>query len=346
MNNKLDINRNASTSAFGWEFQANAAIVLFIKNIERASGIRIEGAKEDIEIYLDDGNVIYGQAKANATNDPGRGASTRFNDALVTLAENVKATDCEQILYVTNDDYPLGKSLDYSVFHGGGFLLYDELTPDMRSFVSDKANSAGINQESLNKFGIFVVGFVGKDPSTRHKCIMRSINELIGKLGLNIYPVINEEKLRDQWGQLFQENAADTDMTIHLDKEDFIWPIIVMLCSMDSYSSVMADYDSDLVQEIIGSYASTITYQTQRFEFITKLLSDFGNYASRADNTRRIFAGKDFISQHWPDYVDDLGLDAIHDKEDREVVMRAIMHSVLRRESVIGEIRRGVNLDY
>lgn len=43
------VNRNASASAFGWEFQTNAAIVLFIRNIEEARSLRVEGAHEDIE---------------------------------------------------------------------------------------------------------------------------------------------------------------------------------------------------------------------------------------------------------------------------------------------------------
>lgn len=35
-------NRNASPTAFGWRFQVNAALVLFVKNIENASSLRVE----------------------------------------------------------------------------------------------------------------------------------------------------------------------------------------------------------------------------------------------------------------------------------------------------------------
>ena len=45
-------NRNASASAFGWDFQANSAILLMLENIKDAKRVRVEGADEDIEITL------------------------------------------------------------------------------------------------------------------------------------------------------------------------------------------------------------------------------------------------------------------------------------------------------
>ena len=46
--------RNASASAFGWDFQVNAAILFLLDNIEEAERIRVEGANEGIEITLND----------------------------------------------------------------------------------------------------------------------------------------------------------------------------------------------------------------------------------------------------------------------------------------------------
>ena len=41
-------NRNASASAFGWDFQANSAILLMLENIKDAKRVRVEGADEDV----------------------------------------------------------------------------------------------------------------------------------------------------------------------------------------------------------------------------------------------------------------------------------------------------------
>lgn len=46
--------RNASASAFGWDFQTNSAILLMLENIKDAKRVRVEGADEDIEITLQD----------------------------------------------------------------------------------------------------------------------------------------------------------------------------------------------------------------------------------------------------------------------------------------------------
>ena len=54
----------ATASAFGWDFQSNAAIVLMLKNISMASSVKVEGEHEDIEIFLNDGQKIFAQAKS------------------------------------------------------------------------------------------------------------------------------------------------------------------------------------------------------------------------------------------------------------------------------------------
>lgn len=338
------IKRNASASAFGWEFQANAAIVLFIRNIEDADSVRVEGAREDIEIYLSNGQTIYSQAKAQMENDPGKNSTTRFNEALRTLADNSMKDDCEQLIYVTNDDYPLGKSLDLSTFHGGGYLGFDELTPEMQAYVSEKAAALGMTDTDLSKLSIMVISFRGKDPETRHKAIRTRVQDLLGKLDLNRRGTINDGLLRDQWGLLFQENAGNSDTSICLSKEDFVWPIIVMLCKVGEGDSCFADYDDDLVQDILSEYSSTINYQSQKFEFVTKLAAAFESFASlngtgRLDATRR-----SFIDAHWKDYIEELGLDAVADNEVQELVARLILQKVLYRQRIIEVVKEGVNL--
>ena len=336
--------RNASAAALGWEFQANAAIVLFIRNIEDADSVRVEGAREDIEIYLSNGQTIYSQAKAQMGNDPGKNSTTRFNNALKTLAEDATREDCRQLIYVTNDDYPLGKSLDLSTFHGGGYLGFDELTSEMQAYVSEKAAALGMTYDDLSKLSIMVISFKGNDPETRHKAIRSRVQDLLDKLDLSRYGSINDGLLRDQWGLLFQENAGNSDSSIKLSKEDFVWPIIVMLCKVGEGDSCFADYDDDLVQDVLAEYSSTISYQSQKFEFVTKLIAAFESYASlngagSPSVTRRVF-----IDARWEDYIEELGLDVVADKEVQELVAKLILQKVLHRQRVIKVVKEGVNL--
>ena len=56
--------RRADAVVFGFDFQVNAAIVLFLENVKDVKSLRLEGDYEDIEIELENGKYILAQAKA------------------------------------------------------------------------------------------------------------------------------------------------------------------------------------------------------------------------------------------------------------------------------------------
>lgn len=60
---------NASPEMFGFDFQVNATIFLLLENIKTIKKIRMEGASEDIELTMKDGNKIMAQAKATVKGD-------------------------------------------------------------------------------------------------------------------------------------------------------------------------------------------------------------------------------------------------------------------------------------
>ena len=51
---------DASASSFGWNFQVNAGIFLFLKYMPEVTDIKIESKAQDIEITLiDEGKVFF-----------------------------------------------------------------------------------------------------------------------------------------------------------------------------------------------------------------------------------------------------------------------------------------------
>ena len=82
--------RNASASAFGWDFQANSAILLMLENIKDAKRVRVEGADEDIEITLQDRSKVYAQAKAVEKPDDTSHVIDKLTKALETLSDAAK----------------------------------------------------------------------------------------------------------------------------------------------------------------------------------------------------------------------------------------------------------------
>lgn len=111
--------RNASFSAFRWDFQINDAIVLMLENITEVNKVRVERASEDIELTLDSGEKIYSQAKSvvKASNDF-TNVKQKLNDALESLANEYKMGDSQQLIYVTNSPNPFNDDSSKSAFYG------------------------------------------------------------------------------------------------------------------------------------------------------------------------------------------------------------------------------------
>ncbi len=73
---------NATASAFGWEFQSNAAIMLMLKNIENTSKVKVEGENKDVKITFSNGKMPMAQAKSVMNSD---GASFDIDKLEVVL---------------------------------------------------------------------------------------------------------------------------------------------------------------------------------------------------------------------------------------------------------------------
>lgn len=116
--------RNASPSAFGWDFQANAAILLMIENIKNADKVRVEGKNEDIEITLKDKSKIYSQAKSVARPDDYSNVIDKLEAALETL--NLASANGDGCLftYITNSPNPFNNQRTMSYFSSRTHLYY------------------------------------------------------------------------------------------------------------------------------------------------------------------------------------------------------------------------------
>ena len=344
MTEQSKVSRNASASAFGWEFQVNAAMVLFIKHINDATNLKVEGEHDDIEIELVDGNVIYAQAKARANNEPGSGPTSRLDGALATLADDAQAGNYHSLIYVTNDDYPFGKDHAVSILQGGGTLKFDELPPEVQKYVTEKGAKYKIDEKAYKAMEVSVIGYFGQDRDTRHKHIRRAIRDFLSRLSLHTRPDIDDGHLRDQWGLMLRENAEISEAKVSVSKEDFIWPMVVMLCNINSDDKYFNDYDEDIASDILREYRSTIDYQSQKFEFVTKVYSSFDSFKKDHEGNPSQLREK-YVSAYWENYIDELGLGEVNDAETKELVAKLIVGKVLKRKSIVESIKDGVNLD-
>lgn len=106
----LHKNTNATSSAFGWDFQYNLALYLVMdQELTQLEKFKVEGQTEDIEIYFRNKEPIYIQAKAQE-NPYSRNTTTQHLsnaiNSLINAVYNVNEKFSE-VIYGTNIEVPI-----------------------------------------------------------------------------------------------------------------------------------------------------------------------------------------------------------------------------------------------
>lgn len=95
-----DFNNDASATSFGWDFQVNAGIYLFLYYIQDAIDIKIESKLQDIEITLNDNSKVFAQAKSAQDYTAISDQKEKFKDAIISLSRN--NYEGNKLLYISN----------------------------------------------------------------------------------------------------------------------------------------------------------------------------------------------------------------------------------------------------
>ena len=98
---------DASASAFGWQFQVDAAIFLFLYYIDEIEEIVVEGKYQDIELLCKNNRHIYAQAKS-VQNGSLDNRSKKMEDAIISLAKtSADISQGDSLIYVSNYEAPI-----------------------------------------------------------------------------------------------------------------------------------------------------------------------------------------------------------------------------------------------
>lgn len=128
--------RRADAVVFGFDFQVNAAIVLFLENVKQVEKMRLEGDYEDIEIQLDSGEMVLAQAKAveKASSDF-RNVRKNLKKALTSLSEANEKANARDLIVITNSPNPFNDKQSMSAFYGHAHRAYDTLPPTAKKMI-------------------------------------------------------------------------------------------------------------------------------------------------------------------------------------------------------------------
>lgn len=264
------IDRNASASIFGWQFQINAAIFLMIKYFGSFNKLKIEGEKEDIEISLNNDKRIYAQAKSkqNIDYENTNGYSDKLNEALTSLSE-VDKDDVEKLIYVSNlEPHPL--SVKNKEFELVSFLKYNELTPESKKKIDHQLNKINRNIDK-DKLVIAKIPFFSEDKATRHKFITAEIEKFLAIVSSDLIPY--SQRLLETWESEFLHNATQKNTKFKIEKRDVLWKLLVFKLEnnvSDRFHENM-EIDEEDYYSALDKYDKVINYKEGNFEIYNKI---------------------------------------------------------------------------
>lgn len=329
---------NASPEVFGFDFQVNATIFLLLDNIKNVKTVRMEGASEDIELTMNDGNQIMAQAKGVV-----RGSSDFSNvrrnlqKAIGTLsaADNKSV---EQLILITNSKNPLNEDTSKGFFYGPPVAVgYNDLSDAARKVIDNIVERLEVSLDR-DKFQIYYFMFETDNLKTRYAAIEEKIRDFINQL--NLGQILSATELMQVWQNDIFHNGSQTDTAIKVSKKEIVWPVIALTLGKQMPSEFIEDYDQGLINEITAQYSYLINSITERYDLITKILFDYNssNYAMPTKERTRTF-----IKEKWKDYISVFSLESL-DAEVQEAVTKVILAKVIQQRYLINNISREVSL--
>lgn len=328
--------RAATATTFGFDFQANAAIVIMLDNIKEMRSIRLEG-EEDIELILEDKSYILAQAKAVEKSSSDFSHVTKnYKKALASLADGEKncgTNNVKQLIFVTNSPRPLGGKQNDSIFYGASFRPYDSLSKYHNKIEKTvKQNSISI---SLDKYAIQIIPFETDVDIERYKVITQSISNFLSKLNILVSP----EELRKLWANNLFTSGTKNNQSIKLSKTDIVWPVIVAVVEKPVEDD---GFDDSSLEEIKRLYSDLIDTCSEQYSFFTRVLADynvFGQNIKNPNQRKEEFCTTNF--SNYSDLVDDI---TSLDQETKDLLLQVIVRNILNKRIQINKIKEAVNL--
>lgn len=361
----IDFNNDASASSFGWNFQANAGIFLFLKYIKDAKSIKIESKIQDIEIEMNDGSYIYAQAKSSQDYTKIQYKKDRFKDAIISLCKVPKNNS--KLIYISN----IPETLESAKYDFDNCIRdYNALQERTKNEIKEVLGSINIGidkkiakeknkkikqkqikiKECIDSFPLdnlsisTINPYYGSGNERYQKIEDEIINFLSNNIDLSRLQInIIKGKLLGYWQNYFQHNSTIKDGEINkkITKEDFSWAIVLFdigdeLKDIDKSLSFIADNSMKQDAEMILMKPEVIYFN--RFEFINKILKDYKIYKDKNIGNNKKEPEMEFIKEYAQNYYYEFEGFCNDDKQLLEYITKQFVYKIILQNRDINKI--------
>lgn len=156
------------------------------------------------------------------------------------------------------------------------------------------------------------------------------------------------KSLLEIWQSDFLFNATNSDISINLNKNQIIWPIIVLNSQLSEEDKTFQnliekfEMDEEGIGLVLHQYSNFINKQIEKFSFVMKVNNEYEIYKKNKIGVARQTIS--FINNNWTDYLYLVDLDTI-EEEVKEVLVKIILSKILNQKQMIKKIKQEVNLE-
>lgn len=338
-------NTNATSSAFGWDFQYNLALYLVMdQDLTQVEKFKVEGPTEDIEIYFRNKEPIYIQAKAQENPYSNSTTNQHLNNAINSLINTVDKVNEEysEVIYGNNIEIPIRANKYPNLFQGARVnLSYVELPETHKKKIDSIFNKTTvvIDFEKLKQnIRILKITFYGSDDETRYRHIREKVIDRLDEIG---FPRFKASKIFSNLQNEFKNNAS---RRVYLTIKDLGWLIILHSINIEE-NMVYELFDIPKINEtsLKTDFSELILNKSLDFEFVTSVTTEFNKF-SLSYPTRRDMV-ENFVKEHYTRFKDDIL--NLHDKISSHLLddlTKVILFQILSSNSDIDRIRRGLDI--
>ena len=136
------------------------------------------------------------------------------------------------------------------------------------------------------------------------------------------------KKLLNIWHEDVFKNDTKRDASIHLQKKDVVWRIMLIATDVERCDDTFSDiFDSGAYDEIVHQYKDTIESCCERCEFFIKVLYDYNGYQSVKKPAEKCM---DFAMNTWRNYLSEFELDNM-DEETKKGLIQIILYTKTKK---------------